>query len=109
MARGNRQDNGIRKPDMPKAKLSKENFKEALLIFRYVKPYCWTFVTGLLFIALSSGTTMAFPYFLKKLIDSAQSLSLGRNAIAPGTIALWMLGILTLQTIFSFLRVYLFT
>jgi ABC transporter fused permease/ATP-binding protein len=109
MARGNRQDNGVRKPDMPKAKLSKENFKEALLIFRYVKPYRWTFVTGLLFIALSSGTTMAFPYFLKKLIDSAQSLSLGRNAIAPGTIALWMLGILTLQMIFSFLRVYLFT
>jgi ABC transporter fused permease/ATP-binding protein len=109
MARGNRQDNGARKPDMPKAKLSKENFKEALLIFSYLKPYRWTFVTGLLFIALSSGTTMAFPYFLKRLIDSAQSLSLGKNAVAPGTIALWMLGILTLQMIFSFMRVYLFT
>jgi ABC-type multidrug transport system fused ATPase/permease subunit len=94
---------------MPKAKLSKENFKEALLIFSYLKPYRWTFVTGLLFIALSSGTTMAFPYFLKRLIDSAQSLSLGKNAVAPGTIALWMLGILTLQMIFSFMRVYLFT
>jgi ABC-type multidrug transport system fused ATPase/permease subunit len=109
MARGNRQDNGARKPDMPKAKLSKENFKEALLIFSYLKPYRWTFVTGLLFIALSSGTTMAFPYFLKKLIDSAQSLAQGKDAVAPGTIALWMLGILTLQMIFSFMRVYLFT
>lgn len=108
MARGNRQDNGIRKPDMPKAKLTKENLKEAFLIFNYLKPYRWTFVTGLLFIALSSGTTMAFPYFLKKLIDSAHSLSLGKDAVAPGTIALWMLGILTLQMIFSFMRVYLF-
>jgi len=109
MARGNRQDNGVRKPDMPKAKLNKENLKEAVLIFSYLKPYRWTFVTGLLFIALSSGTTMAFPYFLKKLIDSAQSLSLGKNAVSPGTIALWMLGILSLQMIFSFMRVYIFT
>jgi ABC-type multidrug transport system fused ATPase/permease subunit len=109
MARGNRQDNGTRKPDMPKAKLTRENLKEAFLIFNYLKPYRWTFVTGLLFIALSSGTTMAFPYFLKKLIDSAHSLSLGKDAVAPGTIALWMLGILTLQMIFSFMRVYLFT
>jgi ABC transporter fused permease/ATP-binding protein len=109
MARGNRQDNGVRKPDMPKAKLTKENLKEALLIFSYLKPYRWTFITGLLFIALSSGTTMAFPYFLKRLIDSAHSISLGKEAVAPGTIALWMLGILSLQMIFSFMRVYLFT
>lgn len=109
MARGKRQDNGIRKPDMPKAKLTKENLKEALLIFSYLKPYRWTFITGLLFIALSSGTTMAFPYFLKRLIDSAHSISLGKEAVSPGTIALWMLGILTLQMIFSFMRVYLFT
>jgi ABC-type multidrug transport system fused ATPase/permease subunit len=109
MARGNKQDNGIRKPDMPKARLTKENIKEAFLIFRYLKPYRWTFVTGLIFIALSSATTMAFPYFLKKLIDSAQTISLGKAAVSPGTIALWMLGILSLQMIFSFMRVYLFS
>ena len=109
MARGNRNGNGTRKPDMPKAKLTKENLKEALLIFKYLQPYRWTFITGLLFIALSSATTMAFPYFLKRLIDSAHTLSLGKVAVAPGTIALWMLGILTLQMIFSFLRVYIFT
>jgi len=109
MARGNRNGNGTRKPDMPKAKLTKENLKEALLIFKYLQPYRWTFITGLLFIALSSATTMAFPYFLKRLIDSAHTLSLGKVAVAPGTIALWMLGILTLQMVFSFLRVYIFT
>ena len=109
MARGNKQDNGVRKPDMPKARLTKENIKEAFLIFRYLKPYRWTFVTGLIFIALSSATTMAFPYFLKKLIDSAQTISQGKAAVSPGTIALWMLGILSLQMIFSFMRVYLFS
>ena len=109
MARGNKQDNGIRKPDMPKAKLTKENIKEAFLIFRYLKPYRWTFVSGLIFIALSSATTMAFPYFLKKLIDSAQTISMGKAAVSTGTIALWMMGILLLQMIFSFMRVYLFS
>lgn len=107
MARGS--DNGMRKPDMPKVKLSKENLKEALLIFNYLKPYRWTFITGLVFIALSGSTTMAFPYLLKRLIDSAHDISIGKMAIAPGTIALWMLGILTLQMAFSFMRVYLFT
>ena len=109
MARGNKQDNGIRKPDMPKARLTKENIKEAFLIFRYLKPYRWTFVSGLIFIALSSATTMAFPYFLKKLIDSAQTISMGKAAVSTGTIALWMMGILLLQMIFSFMRVYLFS
>jgi ABC-type multidrug transport system fused ATPase/permease subunit len=108
MARGNSND-GTRRPDMPKLQLSRQNLKEALLIFRYLKPYQWKFVTGLFFIALSSATTMAFPYFLQKLIDSAHAIGQGKIAIAPGTIALWMLGILTLQMGFSFLRVYLFT
>jgi ABC-type multidrug transport system, ATPase and permease components len=97
------------RPEMNKVKLTRENLKEALLIFSYLKPYRWTFITGLLFIALSSATTMAFPYFLKQLIDSAHTISQGQTAISPGAIALWMLGILCLQMIFSYMRVYLFT
>jgi ABC-type multidrug transport system, ATPase and permease components len=97
------------RPEMNKVKLTKENLKEAFLIFSYLKPYRWTFITGLLFIALSAATTMAFPYFLKQLIDSAHTISQGQTGIAPGTIALWMLGILCLQMLFSYMRVYLFT
>jgi ABC transporter fused permease/ATP-binding protein len=109
MARSNRSEQGSSRPEMLKLKLTKENLKEALLIFRYLKPYRWAFITGLVFIALSSATTMAFPFFLKQLIDSAHTISLGKTAISPGTIAFWMVGILSLQMIFSFLRVYLFT
>jgi ABC-type multidrug transport system fused ATPase/permease subunit len=100
---------GMRNRDIPKAKLNKENFKEAIQMFRYVKPYRWTFIAGLIFIALSSGTTMAFPYLLKELISSAQAIKEGKQAFTPGTVALWMLGILSIQVVFSFLRVYLFT
>src|SRR5438105_4593985 len=133
MAKHNR-GNGAGKPEMPKAKLTRENLKEALLIFRYLNPYRRSFIAGLLFIALSSATTMSFPFLLKQLIDNAHDISQGKTAISPGvvafwkqlienarnislsttaispgTIALWMLGILCLQMTFSFLRVYLFT
>lgn len=109
MARPNANSNGNIEAEIPKVKISKQSIKEGLLIFKYVKPYMGKFVGGLVFIALSSATTMAFPYLLKKLIDSAHGVNLGALKAGPGTIALVMMGLLTLQMIISFMRVYLFT
>ena len=97
------------KEESPKVKISKQSVKEAMVIFKYLKPYRGVFITGLVFIALSSGTTMAFPYFLQKLIDSANGVMKGPFAYPPGTIALIMIGVLSVQMVFSFLRIYLFT
>ncbi len=109
MARHNYNSNGLANDQPKKVKITRESWKEALLIFRYLKPYRGHFIAGLLFIALSSLTTLSFPYLLKRLIDSAEALRRGESVITPGTIALWMLGILIIQILFSFLRVYLFT
>ncbi len=96
--------------DLPKAKLTKENMREGLVIFKYLRPYRQKFVLGLVFIALSAGTTMAFPYLLKLLIDSAQAIEEGAVPDwSPGQIALVMIGVLTFQMIFSFMRIYLLT
>ena len=92
-----------------KVKLSKENWKEAIALFRFIKPYRVYFAGGLIFIVLSSLTTLSFPYFLKRLIDSANAMSRGEMVISPNTIALWMLGILLLQMAFSYGRVYFFS
>lgn len=92
-----------------KIKITKENWKEALLVFAFLKPYRLKFLGGLLIIALSSLTTLALPYFLKELIDSANAIKEGRQATHPSYIALGMLGILVVQMILSFSRVYLFT
>jgi ABC transporter fused permease/ATP-binding protein len=105
MARARREVEEIDK----KVKLSRENWKEALGIFRFIRPYRAYFLIGLLMIMLSSVTTLSFPYFLKRLIDSAQALSRGEQVIRPNTIALWMVGILVLQMLFSFGRVYTFS
>jgi ABC transporter fused permease/ATP-binding protein len=95
--------------DSPKVKITKQSVKEAMVIFRYLKPYKRVFIAGLVFIAMSSGTTMAFPYLLKKLIDSAHGVLEGPFQASPGTIALIMIGVLSVQMVFSFLRIYLFT
>ncbi len=95
--------------DIPKAALNKENWREALVVFSYLKPYRVTFILGLIVIGLSSLTTLAFPYFLKVLIDSADAIRKGQATLQPGTIALGMIGILVVQGILSFLRVFLLT
>ena len=95
--------------DLPKVKLTKESFREGLMIFKYIKPYRWHFFGGLLFITLSSLSTMSFPYLLGKLLKNAQDIAAGKQAIEPGTIALWMMALLTVQMGISFMRVYLFT
>jgi ABC-type multidrug transport system fused ATPase/permease subunit len=105
MARARREVDEIDK----QVKLNKENWKEAIGIFRFIKPYRGYFILGLVMILFSSLTTLSFPYFLKKLIDSAQAIKDGHTEIAPNTIALWMIGILVLQMLFSYARVYTFS
>ncbi len=107
MARHNNNSNLA--DESPKAKLTRESFREALLIFTYVKPYRGKFAAGLLFIALSALTTMSFPYLLKQLIDSAHAIKEGTVKFSPGIIALSMLGVLTVQMLFSYMRIFLFT
>lgn len=109
MARPNPNSNGSFQEELPKASVNKETLREGWMLFQYIRPYRWKFFAGLFFIALSGGTTMAFPYFLKKLIDSAQEISKGNTTSSPGMIALCMMGILSVQMMFSYLRVYLFT
>ena len=107
----------------PKAKINKENLRQALVLFKYLKPYRGKFILGLIFIALSAFTTSLFPLFLGKMIDAASP-----GATVPGmggssqfgfglknihwslnTTLLLIFAQLTVQTFFSFMRVYLLT
>lgn len=94
--------------DIPKAKLTRDSLKEGVEIFKYLRPYRWKFFLGMIFISLSAGSTMAFPYLLGEMINSVQGKSEVLH-MTTGNIALLMIGLLALQMIFSFMRVYLFT
>jgi ABC-type multidrug transport system fused ATPase/permease subunit len=106
-----------------KAKINKENLRQALALFKYLKPHRAKFILGLVFIALSAFTTSLFPLFLGKMIDAASP-----GATIPGmdtaskfgaglknihwslnTTLLLIFAQLTVQTFFSFMRVYLLT
>lgn len=88
-------------------KITKESFRRGLRIFSYVLPYKFKFIVGLAFLVFSSLTFMAFPYLVGKLFDSASGNSTGIlsniNVIAMG-----LFGVILLQGIFSFFRVYFF-
>lgn len=104
MARGN----GLT-DDVPKAKITKDSFREGLIIFKYIQPYKTQFILGLLFISLSAASTMAFPYLLKLLIGTADKTQTTPSIFSATTIAWLMIGLLTLQMVFSYMRIYLFT
>jgi len=92
-----------------KVKINRENWSEAYRLFAYVKPYRLKFILGLVVIGCSSLTTLSFPYFLKRLIDSSQLTNSVDSWDSPYNIAITMVLVLLLQMVLSFSRVYLFT
>ncbi len=102
MARRKALDEGEKRP------LNKTGIEKLVGIFRFVLPYRWTFVVGLVALGLSSGTLLSFPYFAGKLLDVAQGKS-DFFLTTINQIGLALIGILLVQGVFSFLRVYTFT
>ncbi|MFT3933523.1 MAG: ABC transporter transmembrane domain-containing protein [Chitinophagaceae bacterium] len=125
MARGNNNSNGQQRIEPTKAKINKENLREALVLFTYLKPHRGKFILSLVFIALSAFSTSLFPLFLGKMIDAAspgassQLIGAGTNPFKGfnlknihwtlNTTLLLIFLQLTVQTIFSYMRVYLLT
>ncbi len=108
MARGGRrnQDDGER------VKVSKESWKKALRIFRYMKPYRSTYIVGLFCLLISSLTGTAFPYFLGKLVDPN---TVGTNDTTGlletsnvNDLFIILMVIFGIQAVFGFFRIYLF-
>lgn len=90
--------------DTPKKKITKQDLKKSLRLFKYVKPYRGTFAIGFVFLLLSSVTSMVFPYLTGQLVDSANSDMLKDI----NTIALALLGVFAANAVFSYFRIYLF-
>jgi ABC transporter fused permease/ATP-binding protein len=90
-----------------KRKLTKQNLSKLGGVFRFLLPYRGSFSLGLVFLLFSSLALLTFPFVAGKLIDTAQ----GKDWIVTdiNSIALLLLGILAVQSVFSFFRVWLFS
>jgi len=107
---------GFRKKDKEKKagkKITKASFKKALRIFKYLKPYRFKFTIGVLFLLLSSATSMVFPGLMGKLVDAnlmngegASNAYFDLNNI--NSVALALFSVFVVQAIFSFFRVLIF-
>lgn len=89
---------------LPKAKLSKQSLKQAFRLFEYLRPDMAKYGLGLVFLLLTSGTALIFPKLIGDLVNSAKQEGLSHIHNQ----ALVLLGILMAQSVFSFLRIYLF-
>jgi ABC-type multidrug transport system fused ATPase/permease subunit len=89
-------------------KITKEGLFKALFIFKYILPYKTYFGIGLIFLILSSLTTMIFPFATGKLVDA----SLKKNNLffqEINNITLALILVLVAQATFSFMRIWLFS
>lgn len=95
-----------RNKDEEKIKLSKDNWKNGVRIFSYIKPYKWTFFIGILFLFLSSLASLAFPKYMGRLLQQATDNQGDFSSI--NEIALGLIILFACQAVFSYFRVVLF-
>jgi len=111
--------------DLPKVKLTKDSLSEFKFLFKFLRPHKKYFYGGLIFISLSAFSTMAFPFLMGKMIDAVSGAN--ASAVMPGMANMgssaellkvhWSLNFvlllifiqLSVQTVFSFMRVYMLT
>ncbi len=90
-----------------KKPFSKESLNKLAGIYKFILPYRGQFAIGILSLLLSSVILLSFPLLSGQLIDVAS----GKNSWISNdlqTIALCLLGVFFVQSIFSFVRVYYF-
>ncbi len=90
--------------DLPKSKITLSALQKASLIFQYSGKHKWKFYFGLLFLILTGGTALAFPKLMGLLVDCVKN----KDNTQANFIALSLVGILFMQSIFSFFRLSLF-
>jgi ATP-binding cassette subfamily B protein len=91
-----------------KPRISRKNIKSFRRLFTYINPYKGTFIIGLFFLLLSTGTTLAFPY-LASLLADVQNIAPDQQTHYLRQIGLAMIVLLVAQGVFSYLRIVLFT
>ena len=101
MARHSRNDQaGV---ELPKAKLDRESLRQALELFRYLRPYRGRFGAALGSLLLGSLLSLTFPYLAGGIIDAAMHPNQANGSLAGADrTALLLMGILALQAGLSY-------
>ncbi len=101
----------MRKEESPieeekKAKFDRESFKESLKIFKYLRPYMFAFVLGMILLWVSSMVFMIFPGLSGEMVDIAQGN--GQYGFDLTQVGYVLIVVLVAQGFVSYTRVVLF-
>jgi ATP-binding cassette, subfamily B, bacterial len=88
-------------------RFSKVALRKGIRLFRFIRPYRWSFIGGMLLLAISSLVFMVFPIASGEIINIATGK--GEYGLSLNDIGLGLLAILGVQSVVSFSRVLLFT
>jgi ABC-type multidrug transport system fused ATPase/permease subunit len=92
-----------------KPKITKDSWKKAKRILRYLKPYRVLYSTSLIVLLIGSAVSMAFPFLTGQLFGTT-STGAGfdpSNLSDTNTVVILLFMVFALQSIFSFFRIYL--
>ncbi len=88
--------------ELPKAKLNRESLRQALELFRYLRPYRVRFGAALASMFTGTLLSLAFPYFAGSIIDAAMHNQAGSGMAKADRTALLLMGILAIQASLSY-------
>ena len=87
-------------------KLKKESLRQSIKIFRFIKPYKWSFILGMICLVISSSMFMIFPGAAGEMANAA--IGKGKWNIKVEEFGLIFLVILIVQGVLSYFRTTFF-
>ncbi len=88
-----------------KKRLDRQSWQQFLFLWQYVRRYRFVFGIGIIFLFLSTATTLVFPYFGSMLADAA----VGKAPFSIRQIGIVLALVLLFQGLFSYMRIWLFS
>ncbi len=82
-------------------KITSSSLKKALRLLKFIRPYKFQFIIGLIFLLLTGISSLAFPKLTGTLVDAQNLENVNR-------VGLILITVFLAQSVFSYFRIYLF-
>jgi ABC-type multidrug transport system fused ATPase/permease subunit len=93
------------KVDIPRKKITITGLRNAFKLYRYIRPFAFSFILGMFFLFGGSLASLAFPKLLGDLVSAGNEGTLSESL---NQIGLLLVLILVVQAVFSYFRTILF-
>lgn len=89
-----------------KKRITWDDMKKALGVFRYIGPYRYIYAAGIGFLIVSTVASLLLPFLISELVAAAELKS--EYFASVDEVVLALIGVLVVQAVFSYGRVYTF-